>query len=72
MDKRKKLNANFGIRSKFLPQRHSISETNLRPVSFEMLKDRAKPEADFVELEGGFTMYPSEIQDFSNGDDSTI
>jgi len=41
-------------------------------MSFEMLHDRAKPEADFVELEGGFTMYPSEIQGFSSGDDSTI
>ncbi|NCB73629.1 MAG: hypothetical protein EOM51_02660 [Clostridia bacterium] len=71
MDKRKP-NANFGIRGKKPPKRLSISETNLKPISFEMLRDRAKPEADFVELEGGFTMYPSEIQEFSNGDDSTI
>ncbi len=72
MDKNKNLNANFGIRGKYTPKKLSISETNLRPISFEMLRDRAKPEADFVELEGGFTMYPSEIQEFSNGDDSTI
>jgi len=72
MEKRKNLNANFGIRGKYPPKKLSISETNVRPMSFEMLKDRAKPEADFVELEGGFTMYPSEIQEFSSGDDSTI
>lgn len=38
----------------------------------EMLEDRAKPEDAFVELEGGFTMYPSEILDFSDGTDNPV
>ncbi len=53
-----------------LPKKHSISETNLRPMSPDMLMDRADPDAEFVELEGGFTMYPSEVLGFSDGSDS--
>jgi len=34
------------------------------------LKEKSKPDDGMVELEGGFTMYPSEILDFSEGSDS--
>ena len=63
---------NPGTNKKYVPKKLSISETNIKPMSPEMLVDRAKPESDFVELEGGFTMYPSEIQEFSGGTDSTL
>jgi len=72
MDIKGNLPGNPGIRKKYVPKKLSISETNIKPMSAEMLVDRAKPEADFVELEGGFTMYPSEIQEFSDGTDSTL
>jgi hypothetical protein len=53
-----------------LPKKRPISETNLRRMSTDMLMDRADPDADFIELEGGFTMYPSEVLGFSDGSDS--
>ena len=72
MEIRGNLPVNPGINKRYVPKNHSISETNIKRPPPEMLQDRANPEADFVELEGGFTMYPSEIQEFSSGDDSTL
>lgn len=71
MEKRGNLPDSPGINKRYIPKK-SISETNVKRPPPEMLQDRAKPEADFVELEGGFTMYPSEIQEFSSGNDSTL
>lgn len=62
---------NPGPNRRYTPKK-SISETNIKRPHPEMLEDRAKPEADFVELEGGFTMYPSEILEFSDGTDNPI
>jgi len=72
MDIRGNLPQNPGIHKRYVTKKLSISETNIKPMSSEMLADRANLESDFVELEGGFTMYPSEIQDFSIGTDSTL
>lgn len=72
MEIRGNLPDNPGINKRYVPKKHSISETNIKRPPPEMLQNRAKPEADFVELEGGFTMYPSEIQEFSGGTDSTL
>ncbi len=72
MERRGNLPDNPGINRRYIPKKQSISETNIKRPSPEMLQDRVKPEADFVELEGGFTMYPSEIQEFSSGNDSTL
>lgn len=36
------------------------------------LEKKSKPDDGMVELEGGFTMYPSEILDFSAGSDSYV
>ena len=72
MDIKGNIPNNPGINKIYVPKKLSISETNIKPMSPEMLVDRAKPESDFVELEGGFTMYPSEIQEFSGGTDSTL
>ena len=71
MDIRGNLPDNPGTNKKYVPKKRSISETNIKRPPPEMLQDRVKPEADFVELEGGFTMYPSEIQEFSSGTDSS-
>ena len=59
-----------GPNRRYTPKKQSISETNIKRPSPELLENRAKPEADFVELEGGFTMYPSEILEFSDGTDN--
>jgi len=59
-----------GPNRRYTPKKQSISETNIKPPPPELLENRAKPEADFVELEGGFTMYPSEILEFSDGTDN--
>jgi|GEM_PF-1877142 len=72
MEIRGNLPDNPGINKRYVPKKHSISDTNIKRPPPEMLQDRAKPEADFVELEGGFTMYHSEIQEFSGGTDSTL
>ncbi len=72
METRGNLSDNAGPRKRYAPKKLSISETNIKPMGPEMFVDRAKPEADFVELEGGFTMYPSEIQEFSDGADSLL
>ena len=72
MEIRGNLPDNPGINKRYIPKNRSISETNSKRPSPETLQDRANPESDFVELEGGFTMYPSEIQDFSSGNDSTL
>lgn len=72
MDIKGNIPQNPGTHKRYVPKKLSISETNIKPMGPEMFVDRAKPEADFVELEGGFTMYPSEIQEFSGGTDSTL
>ncbi|MBP8639342.1 MAG: hypothetical protein KBI01_00360 [Oscillospiraceae bacterium] len=72
MEIRGNLPENPGINKRYVQKKRSISETNTKRPSLDALQDRAKPEVDFVELEGGFTMYPSEIQDFSSGNDSTL
>ena len=53
-------------------KKRPISETNLRRASPDMLEDRADLDADFIELEGGFTMYRSEVLGFSDGSDSLM
>lgn len=57
---------------RYVPKKRSISETNIKKMSPDMLRDRAELESEFVELEGGFTMYPSEILGFSDGSDNTM
>ena len=70
MEVRGNLPDNPGSNRRYTPKKQSISETNIKRPHPEMLENRAKPEADFVELEGGFTMYPSEILEFSDGTDN--
>lgn len=63
---------NHGPYNRLIPQKKPISETNIKKESPEMLEDRAKPDSEFVELEGGFTMYPAEILNFSDGSDNPV
>jgi len=63
---------NHGPYNRFLPQKRPISDTNIKKANPEMLEDRANPDSEFVELEGGFTMYPAEILNFSDGSDNPI
>ena len=48
------------------------TETNSVNGNPKKLEKKSKPDDGMVELEGGFTMYPSEILDFSAGSDSYV
>jgi len=61
-----------GPGKRYTPKKRSISETNVERMSEDELLHGAEPERDFVELEGGFTMYPSEILEFSDGTDNPV
>ncbi|MEA4896304.1 MAG: hypothetical protein VB064_13750 [Oscillospiraceae bacterium] len=61
-----------GPNRRYTQKKRFISETNARHMSAEELLSSAEPERDFVELEGGFTMYPSEILGFSDGNDNPV
>ncbi len=61
-----------GPNRRYTQRKRSISETNVKRMGEEELLHGAEPESDFVELEGGFTMYPSEILEFSDGTDNPV
>lgn len=61
-----------GPNRRYTQKKRSISETNSKRMSADELLHSAEPESDFVELEGGFTMYPSEILEFSDGTDNPV
>lgn len=53
---------------KYSPKKNT--ETRTKNGNPKQLHEKSKPDDGMVELEGGFTMYPSEILDFSEGSDS--
>ena len=61
-----------GPNRRYTQKRRAISETNSERMSEERLLRGSEPESGFIELEGGFTMYPSEVLGFSDGSDNPV
>ena len=51
-------------------KKNTSTETISKNGNPKNLHEKTKPDDGLVELEGGFTMYPAEILDFSEGSDS--
>lgn len=51
-------------------KKNTSTETISKNGNPKNLHEKTKPDDGLVELEAGFTMYPSEILDFSEGSDS--
>jgi len=51
-------------------KKNTSTETISKNGNPKNLHEKTKPDDGLVELESGFTMYPSEILDFSEGSDS--
>ncbi len=70
MEHKGSISENSGPNRRYIPKKRSISETNSKRMSEEELLRSAEPDRGFIELEGGFTMYPSEVLGFSDGQDN--
>ena len=57
---------------RYTMKKNSFTETNSINGNPKKLEEKSKPDDGLIELEGGFTMYPSEILDFSGGADSFL
>jgi len=55
---------------KHVRKKNASTETISKNGNPKNLHEKTKPDDGIVELEGGFTMYPAEILDFSEGSDS--
>jgi len=51
-------------------KKNTSTETISKNGNPKNLHEKTKPDDGLVELEGGFTMYPAEILNFSEGSDS--
>jgi len=57
---------------RYTPRKNAYTETNSVNGNPKKLQEKSKPDDGMVELEGGFTMYPSEVLEFSEGADSWV
>lgn len=72
MEHRGTIPEHSGPNRRYVPKKRAISETNSDRMSEEKLLRSDEPEREFIELEGGFTMYPSEVLGFSDGSDNPV
>ncbi|MGI5985696.1 MAG: hypothetical protein GXY01_08455 [Clostridiales bacterium] len=57
---------------KFRAKKRTLTETRTVNNNPKKLEEKSKPDDGMIELEGGFTMYPAEVLEFSDGTDSWV
>lgn len=72
MEVRGSLASGKGTSGKYAPKERILTEKITKNNNPKKLSEKSKPDDGMIELEGGFTMYPSEIFDFSEGTDSWV